>query len=103
MHLGASRIGSPENSRICSILIIERIGWGMPVFLLRLMLVTAIAGAITAHSRAAESQSTPGVSDSQIKIGQTIAYSGPASSFATIGRTQAAYYRMVNDAGGVNG
>ena len=32
-----------------------------------------------------------------------IAYSGPASSFATIGRTQAAYYRMVNDAGGVNG
>ena len=75
----------------------------MPVFLLRLMLVTAIAGAITAHSRAAESQSTPGVSDSQIKIGQTIAYSGPASSFATIGRTQMAYYRMISDTGGING
>ena len=44
-----------------------------------------------------------GVSDTQIKIGQTIAYSGPASSFATIGRTQAAFYRMVNDTGGVNG
>jgi hypothetical protein len=67
------------------------------------MLIAAVAGAIGAHSRAAESQSTPGVSDTQIKIGQTIPYSGPASSFATIGRTQAAYYRMISDAGGVNG
>ena len=75
----------------------------MPVFLLRLMLVTAIAGAIAAHPGTAESQSAPGVSDTQIKIGQTIPYSGPASSFATIGRTQAAYYRMISDAGGVNG
>ena len=67
------------------------------------MLGAAVAGPMAAHSHAAESQSAPGVSDTQIKIGQTIAYSGPASSFATIGRTQAAYYRMVNDAGGVNG
>jgi ABC-type branched-subunit amino acid transport system substrate-binding protein len=76
---------------------------GTPVFLRRFILTAAAAGAITAQPPAAESQSTPGVSDTQIKIGQTIAYSGPASSFATIGRTQAAYYRMVNDAGGVNG
>jgi len=72
------------------------------VFLRRLMLIAAVAGAVAAQSRAAESQSAPGVSDTQIKIGQTIPYSGPASSFATIGRTQAAYYRMINDAGGVN-
>jgi hypothetical protein len=64
---------------------------GSPLFLRRFMLIAAVAGAIDAHSRAAESQSTPGVSDTQIKIGQTIPYSGPASSFATIGRTQAAY------------
>jgi branched-chain amino acid transport system substrate-binding protein len=82
---------------------IQRIDWGMPVFLLRLMLVASLVGAMPAHGRAAESQSAPGISDTQIKIGQTIPYSGPASSFATIGRTQAAYYRMVNDAGGVNG
>ena len=69
----------------------------------RLILITAVASAIAGQSRAAESQSAPGISDTQIKIGQTIPYSGPASSFATIGRTQAAYYRMVNDAGGVNG
>jgi branched-chain amino acid transport system substrate-binding protein len=73
------------------------------MFVLRLMLVAAIAGAIAAHPGAAKSQSAPGVSNTRIKIGQTIAYSGPASSFATIGRTQAAYYRMINDAGGVNG
>jgi ABC-type branched-subunit amino acid transport system substrate-binding protein len=66
------------------------------------MLIAAVAGAVAAQSRAAESQSAPGVSDTQIKIGQTIPYSGPASSFATIGRTQAAYYRMINDTGGVN-
>ena len=52
-----AQIGSPENSRICRILIIQRIDWGMPVFLLRLMLVTAIAGAIAAHPGTAESQS----------------------------------------------
>jgi branched-chain amino acid transport system substrate-binding protein len=73
------------------------------MFLLRLMLVAALAGAIAPHPKAAESQSTPGVSDIQIKIGQTIPYSGPASSFATIGRTQTAFYRMINDKGGVNG
>ena len=73
------------------------------MFLLRLVLVAAIPGTIAAHPRVAKSQSAPGVSDTQIKIGQTIAYSGPASSFATIGRTQAAFYRMIDDAGGVNG
>jgi hypothetical protein len=42
------------------------------MFLLRLMLVAALAGAIAPYSAAAESQSTPGVSDIQIKIGQTM-------------------------------
>jgi hypothetical protein len=42
------------------------------MFLLRLMLAVAIAGATAADPRAAESQSAPGVSDTQIKIGQTI-------------------------------
>jgi Periplasmic binding protein len=40
--------------------------------------------------------------DTEIKIGQTIAYSGPASSFGTTGHTTSAYYRMINDRGGVN-
>jgi ABC-type branched-subunit amino acid transport system substrate-binding protein len=95
-------IGAPENSRIFKVSVISLVDWGIMVFLLRLMLVSSVAAAIAAHLCAAETQSA-GVTDTQIKIGQTIAYSGPASSFATIGRTQAAYYRMINDAGGING
>jgi branched-chain amino acid transport system substrate-binding protein len=52
---------------------------------------------------AADKKYGPGVSDDEIKIGQTIAYSGPASSFGTEGRVISAYYRMVNEQGGING
>jgi branched-chain amino acid transport system substrate-binding protein len=45
----------------------------------------------------------PGVTDTEIRIGNTCFYSGPASSYGTIGRAMAAYYKMVNDQGGVNG
>jgi branched-chain amino acid transport system substrate-binding protein len=51
----------------------------------------------------AAKQYAPGVTDTEIKIGNTCFYSGPASSYGTIGRAMAAYYRMVNDQGGVNG
>src|SRR5450631_1638828 len=46
---------------------------------------------------------TPGVTDKEIKIGQTMPYSGPASAYGVIGRTEAAYFKMINDSGGVNG
>mgnify|MGYP003693644253 CR=1 FL=1 len=66
-----------------------------------------VAAAVTATARdaawSAEKKYGPGVSDTEIKIGQTIAYSGPASSFGTIGHTISAYYRMINDRGGING
>ena len=45
----------------------------------------------------------PGVTDTTIKIGNTCFYSGPASSYGTIGRAMAAYYKMVNEQGGVTG
>jgi branched-chain amino acid transport system substrate-binding protein len=45
----------------------------------------------------------PGVTDTSIKIGNTSPYSGPASSYGTIGKCIAAYYKMINDMGGVNG
>jgi branched-chain amino acid transport system substrate-binding protein len=44
-----------------------------------------------------------GASDSEIKIGNTCFYTGPASSYGTIGKAMAAYYKMINDQGGVNG
>jgi branched-chain amino acid transport system substrate-binding protein len=45
----------------------------------------------------------PGVSDTEIKLGQTMPFSGPASAYATIGKAQAAYFQMINDQGGING
>ena len=45
----------------------------------------------------------PGVTDTEIKIGNTGPYSGPASSYGTIAKSEAAYFRLVNDEGGVNG
>jgi branched-chain amino acid transport system substrate-binding protein len=45
----------------------------------------------------------PGVTDTTIRIGQTMPYSGSASAYGTIGRAEAAYFRMINDRGGVNG
>jgi branched-chain amino acid transport system substrate-binding protein len=44
-----------------------------------------------------------GASDTEIKIGQTMPYSGPLSSYSTIGKIEAAYFRMVNENGGLNG
>lgn len=48
-------------------------------------------------------EATPGVSATEIKIGNTAAYSGPASAYGIIARTEAAYMKMVNDQGGVGG
>ena len=51
----------------------------------------------------ARAENAPGVTDTEIKIGQTIPYSGPASAYGVIGRTEAAYFKMVNEQGGVSG
>ena len=45
----------------------------------------------------------PGVTDTEIKIGNTGPYSGPASSYSAVPKSQAAFYKMLNDQGGVNG
>jgi branched-chain amino acid transport system substrate-binding protein len=72
----------------------------------RRFLLQSAAGAAaysTQGFRAARAENAPGVTDTEIKIGQTIPYSGPASAFGVIGRTEAAYFKMINDQGGVNG
>jgi branched-chain amino acid transport system substrate-binding protein len=63
---------------------------------------TIALGVVPRPARAAKKYG-PGVTDKSIKIGNTCFYSGPASSYGTIGRAMAAYYKMVNDQGGVNG
>ena len=45
----------------------------------------------------------PGVSDTEIKLGNTNPYSGPASTYGTIGKSVAAYFAMINEQGGING
>lgn len=54
-------------------------------------------------SAVAQKQYAPGITDTEITIGQTAPYSGPASAYSTIAKAEAAYYRMINDAGGING
>jgi branched-chain amino acid transport system substrate-binding protein len=67
-----------------------------------LLAATAAVMALTASAHA-QKKYDPGASDTEIKIGQTVPFSGPASAYATIGRAQAAYINMINDQGGVNG
>lgn len=45
----------------------------------------------------------PGVTDTEIKIGQTLPYSGPASAYSQLGKAEAAYFNYLNDNGGING
>lgn len=59
------------------------------------------AGLNTAAS--AQGQYDPGATDSEIKIGNIMPYSGPASAYSLIGKTEAAYFRKINDEGGING
>jgi branched-chain amino acid transport system substrate-binding protein len=68
-------------------------------------LVTAsvVATALSASAAYAQKKYDTGATDTEIKIGQTVPFSGPASAYATIGKAQAAYFKMVNDQGGVNG
>ena len=58
-----------------------------------------LAGGLTL----AATENDPGVSDNEIKIGNTMPYSGPASAWGVIGKSEAAYFAMINDQGGVNG
>jgi branched-chain amino acid transport system substrate-binding protein len=51
----------------------------------------------------AAGQYGPGATDTEIKIGNTMPYSGPASAYGAIGKAEAAYFAMINDQGGING
>jgi branched-chain amino acid transport system substrate-binding protein len=71
--------------------------------LFHLLTGTAVAIALSASPASAQKKYDTGATDTEIKIGQTNPFSGPASAYATIGKTQAAYIKMINDQGGVNG
>jgi branched-chain amino acid transport system substrate-binding protein len=63
----------------------------------------AAATALATGAWRARAGNAPGVTDVEIKIGQTMPYSGAASAYGVVGRTEAAYFKMINDQGGVSG
>ncbi len=61
----------------------------------------AVAAASPLHRGHAEQ--APGITATEIKFGNTYPYSGPASGYATNAKAEAAYFRMINEQGGING
>jgi len=65
-------------------------------------IATLLATAL-ASSASAQKKYDPGATDTEIKLGNIMPYSGPASAYATIGKTEAAYFNKLNSEGGING
>jgi branched-chain amino acid transport system substrate-binding protein len=71
---------------------------------MKLVPIAALLAATLASPAAlAQKKYDPGANDKEIRIGNTNPYSGPASAYGTIGKTIGAYWKMVNDQGGING
>jgi branched-chain amino acid transport system substrate-binding protein len=71
----------------------------------RIAIVSAAFAVLAASSSGALAQKKydTGATDTEIKIGNIMPYSGPASAYGVIGKTEAAYFKKINDAGGING
>ena len=69
----------------------------------RLAAISAAALLLSAGSALAQKKYDTGASDTEIKIGNIEAYSGPASAYGIIGKTEEAYFKMINDQGGIKG
>jgi len=69
--------------------------------LTRFLALLLTSGLISAGGAAA--QTVVGVTPTEVKIGNTMPYSGPASAYGTIGKAEAAYFKKINDEGGING
>jgi branched-chain amino acid transport system substrate-binding protein len=65
-------------------------------------LATAVA-TLASSAALAQKKYDTGASDTEIKIGNIMPYSGPASAYGIIGKTEEAYFKMINDKGGING
>jgi ABC-type branched-subunit amino acid transport system substrate-binding protein len=71
---------------------------------LTIKMLALAAGIVLASTPAlAQKKYDPGASDTEIRVGNIMPYSGPASAYGIIGKASQAYFRMINDEGGVNG
>jgi len=68
-----------------------------PFAAIAVLIMTAVSPAL------AQKKYAPGVTDTEIKIGQTMPYSGPASAWGAVGLAELAYFKMINEQGGING
>ena len=76
----------------------------MPGYVARLASAAGLLAVLcTAAPSLAEKKYDPGVSDTEIKIGNIMPYSGPVSAYGVIGKTEAAYFNKINGEGGING
>ncbi|MFT0876703.1 ABC transporter substrate-binding protein [Rhodopseudomonas sp. G2_2311] len=62
-----------------------------------------LAASLGLIGTAASAEDQPGITQTEIRIGQTMPYSGPVSAFGILGKGELAYFKMVNDRGGING
>lgn len=69
----------------------------------RSMVMAATVIAFSGQAAFAQKKYDIGATDSEIKLGNIMPYSGPASAYANIGKAEEAYFRMVNESGGING
>ena len=67
------------------------------------LLAAGLLSAATATGAIAQKTYDAGASDTEIKIGNIMPYSGPASAYSVIGKTFSAYFKMINEQGGING
>ena len=65
--------------------------------------IVAVFGSMALSGAWAQKAQLPGVTDTEIRIGNTSPYSGPGSAYSTIAKVEAAYFKMVNESGGING
>ncbi|MDP3077751.1 MAG: branched-chain amino acid ABC transporter substrate-binding protein, partial [Bradyrhizobium sp.] len=77
----------------------------MPFNQLRLGALSAAVAmlAVSSSGALAQKKYDPGASDTEIKIGNIMPYSGPASAYGVIGKTEEAYFKKINAEGGING
>src|SRR5437868_11164080 len=65
--------------------------------------IATVLVSLGVQASAAEKKYGPGVTDTEIKIGNTSPYSGPASAFSMVAKAEEAYFRKINAEGGING
>jgi branched-chain amino acid transport system substrate-binding protein len=71
--------------------------------LLKVVLLSGLLVSLSGTMATAQKKYGAGVTETTIKIGNIMPYSGPASAYAAIGKTEAAYFKMINEQGGING